>query len=183
MAGVVRTRVGYAGGTKQNPTYQALGDHTESIQIDFDPTVVSYEKLLDVFWSTHNPCSQPWSRQYASLLFTHGEAQLALAEKSKAEWEKKLGKTIETEILPFTGFTRAEDYHQKYSLRHESEVMAALGKVYASDREFVDSTAAARLNAFFAGDMTGEEIRAELERLSSGEKGDARLRGVKDAIQ
>ena len=61
--------------------------------------------------------------------------------------------------------------------------MAALRKVYASDREFVDSTAAARLNAYLAGDMTGEEVRAELERLSSGERGDPRLSSVKSAIR
>lgn len=180
---MVRTRVGYAGGTKRNPTYHDLGDHTESIQIDFDPTVVSYEKLLDVFWSTHNPCSQPWSRQYASLLFFHDETQRALAEKTKAAWEKRLGETIATEILPYTGFTRAEDYHQKYSLRQNRGLMAALGKVYASDHEFVDSTAAARLNAYAAGDMSLEEARAEIERLSSGERGDPRLRSVLDAIR
>lgn len=180
--GVVRTRVGYAGGTKPNPTYHDLGDHTEAIQIDFDPTVVSYEKLLEVFWTTHNPCSQPWSRQYASILFVHDDVQRALAEKTKAEREKALGKRIATEILPYTGFTRAEEYHQKYSLRHDAEVMAAFAKVYGSDREFVDSTAAARVNAYLAGDLTGEEVRAELERLSSGEKGDPRLKSVLEVI-
>gem|GEM_PF-3884456 len=68
-------------------------------------------------------------------------------------------------------------------MRSDGALMAALAKVYASEREFVDSTAAARLNAYIAGDMTVEDARAELERLSSGEKGDPRLRDVKTAIR
>lgn len=178
MQGVVRTRVGYAGGTKKNPTYHDLGDHTETVQIDFDPQVISYEKLCEVFWSSHNPCAQSWSRQYASLLFYHDQAQLAVAEKTKKEAEKRLGKEITTEILPYAEFTRAEDYHQKYSLRNNSDLMSAFADVYSSDRDFVDSTAAARVNAFLAGDLSADEAKAELERLASGEKGDPRLKAV-----
>src|SRR5262249_18399740 len=75
LPGVVRTRVGYTGGTSKDPTYYSLGDHTETLQIDFDPTVITYEQLLEVFWHTHNPCAQPWSRRYMSTVFYHGESQ------------------------------------------------------------------------------------------------------------
>ncbi len=66
---MVRTRVGYAGGTKRNPTYYNLGDHTETIQIDYDPTYVSYRELLDIFWESHDPAARPWSRQYMAVVF------------------------------------------------------------------------------------------------------------------
>ena len=56
-----RTRVGYSGGTRENPTYTALGDHTETLQIDFDPSVVSYRDLLAIFWAGHDPSAKPWS--------------------------------------------------------------------------------------------------------------------------
>ncbi len=183
MEGVVRTRVGYAGGTKKNPTYHDLGDHTETVEIDFDPQAISYEKLCEVFWSSHNPCAQPGSRQYASLLFYCDDAQHAIAEKTKGEAETRLGKEITTEILPYAGFTRAEDYHQKYSLRNNSELMSAFADVYSSDGDFVDSTAAARVNAYLAGDLSAAEAKTDLERLASGEKGDPRLKVVLGKIR
>ena len=68
---MIRTRVGYAGGTTNNPTYRALGDHAETIQVDYDPTQISYEELLEAFWTSHSPTSRPWSRQYASIIFYH----------------------------------------------------------------------------------------------------------------
>jgi peptide methionine sulfoxide reductase MsrA len=88
---VVRTRVGYAGGTKANPTYYRLGDHSETIQIDYDPAVISYEQLLDLFWSWHRPDRPAHSTQYASRVFYHSETQRALAEASKAGHDERLG--------------------------------------------------------------------------------------------
>ena len=68
---MIRTRVGYAGGTKKNPAYHNLGDHTETIQIDYDPTKISFEKLLETFWDSHNPAQRSWSRQYMSVHVHH----------------------------------------------------------------------------------------------------------------
>ena len=115
---MVRTRVGYAGGAKANPTYYALGDHAETIQIDYDPTRISYEELLNVFWESHNPTSPSWSRQYMSAIFYHNEEQQRLAQDTKARQEAKLGTKIYTEIVPYTQFYLAEDYHQKYHAKH-----------------------------------------------------------------
>jgi len=75
--------VGYAGGTQPHPTYHTLGDHTETIEIDFDPGVISYEKLLDIFWRSHHPGQPAWSRQYRAVIFYHGERQKALALKTR----------------------------------------------------------------------------------------------------
>ena len=77
---MVRTRVGYAGGTTDNPTYYKIGDHSETIQIDYDPSVISYRQLLDVFWNGHNCTLRSPTRQYMSIVFYHNEQQRQLAE-------------------------------------------------------------------------------------------------------
>jgi peptide-methionine (S)-S-oxide reductase len=157
---VVRTRVGYAGGQKKNPTYHDLGDHTECIQIDYDPSVLNYEQLLDIFWNAHNPAGPAWSRQYASLIFYAGDEEKRQAEASRARISAKRG-AISTEIVPAGEFYRAEDYHQKYYLRHSSTATKWLRAIYPRTPDFVDSTAAARLNALFGGDLTKDRF-AEL---------------------
>ena len=162
---MIRSRVGYAGGEKPNPTYRDLGNHSEAIQIDFDPAVISYEDLLDLFWESHNPSRESWSPQYASFVFTHDAEQERRAQASAAA----LGKEIATRIRPLDRFWRAEDYHQKYRLRNSGGVMEVLAPLYATDREFVDSTVAARLNGLLAGYGRAESVRAELKEIGTPE--------------
>lgn len=114
---MIATRVGYAGGTTPDPTYTNLGDHTESIQIDFDPAVISYEDLLAEFWTSHMPTRPTRSRQYASIIFFADDAQRSAAEASKRAFENAVG-TAYTEIRPLDRFYLAEDYHQKYYAKH-----------------------------------------------------------------
>jgi peptide-methionine (S)-S-oxide reductase len=147
----VRTRVGYSGGAKDNPTYYSLGDHTESLEIDYDPSVVSYAQLLQLFWEMHRPTSPPWSQQYKSAVFYHDEEQGKLAEEIKARTEQQLGKTLTTEILPLRRFWLAEDYHQKYYLRQVKPLARAYEGLYPSLDDFVNSTAVARVNGFVGG--------------------------------
>lgn len=111
---MVRTRVGYSGGTQDHPTYRNLGDATECFQLEYDPAQIGFAQLLDVFWATHDPTQAPWSTQYKAVLFFHDEEQQRLALESKAALERKLGKPVLTEILPATTFWRAEEYHQQY---------------------------------------------------------------------
>ncbi len=125
IRGVTETAVGYAGGTTRNPTYEAVcsGEtgHAEVVQLTFSPSEVSYEELLEVFWSIHDPTTlnrqgADVGSQYRSVIFWHSEDQKAAAEASK---EKKTGlgvfrKPIVTEIEPAPDFTLAEDYHQQY---------------------------------------------------------------------
>ena len=106
---MIRTRVGYAGGTMKNPTYHNLGDHTETIQIDYDPTQISYEELLDVFWDSHNPTSRPWSRQYMSIVFYHDEEQKRSAIETRDREGSRREGVIFTEIVPASQFYLAED--------------------------------------------------------------------------
>ena len=155
---MVSTRVGYAGGRKKDPTYHAIGDHAETIQIDFDPSVISYGELLDLFWRSHDPTRKPWSRQYMSAVFVHDEEQRRQVEDTARAVAENRGRPVETEILPFNDFTLAEDYHQKYQLRRLSKVERELEAIYPDLDDFVRSTAATRINALVGGSGTTEEL-------------------------
>lgn len=160
---MLRTCVGYAGGTTRSPTYEDLGDHTETLQVEFDPTVIGYERLLAVFWAAHTPTAAPWSTQYKAAVFTHGPEQARLARATREAAAARLGAPVRTEVLPFTGFTPAEDYHQKYALRHRPDLMRHLARAYgqgaALDAALIRSTAAARLNGWIGskGDLAALE--------------------------
>jgi peptide-methionine (S)-S-oxide reductase len=162
---VIRTRVGYTGGTKQNPTYHNLGDHTETVEIDYDPTIISYEKLLDIFWRSHQPGQASFRPQYKSAVFYHSARQEALALKSRDHVAARLKSPVYTEILPAGKFTLAEDYHQKYSLRQMPDLLAEFSAVYPTREALVSSTAAARVNGYVAGYGTPEEFQADIAGL------------------
>ena len=162
---MVRTRVGYAGGSSADPTYRNIGDHAETVQVDYDPDVISYEELLRVFWAAHSPTSRPWSSQYASIVFTHDEEQKRLAERTRDAEAAKSGGPIYTEIVPYERFYLAEAYHQKYRLQGSPELLAALRAIDPRAADLVDSTAAARLNGYLGGHGDLASLQAELESL------------------
>lgn len=178
---MVRTRVGYAGGSKEAPTYHSLGDHTETIQIDYDPSQISYSDLLDIFWRTHNPSARAWSKQYMSAVFYHNEEQKKRAEESREREASKRGKEIQTQILPFTAFYRAEDYHQKYRLRREGILLQELERIYPAADDLVDSTAAARVNGYLGGHGTSADLKTDLNRLGLSAEGSRYLLRIVDS--
>jgi peptide-methionine (S)-S-oxide reductase len=157
--------VGYAGGKKQNPTYHSLGDHSETIQIDYDPSKISYHDLLRAFWTGHDPTLQSWSRQYASIIFVHNEAQRHEAEETRAEVERERGRKVHTEIDAYSGFTLAEDYHQKHSLRQFPAFYEELSRIYPSFNDLVASTAVARVNGYLGGEGFYGELQKEADGL------------------
>ena len=159
---MVRTRVGYAGGTKKDPTYHSLGDHSESIQIDFDPTQITYEKLLANFWATHDPTARSWSRQYKTAVYFQNDAQGVLAIETRDREAARKKTKIFTEILPLNGLYLAEGYHQKYSLRQEPDLMREFNAMYPQERDFINSTAAARANGYLAGYGAYENLLSEV---------------------
>jgi len=175
LKGVVRTRVGYTGGTKKNPTYHDLGDHSEAVQVDYDPSVISYDKLLAVFWDSHDPVSPAWSTQYKAAIFTHTDEQKRLAEASKTREQARVKGRIVTEILPAGEFTWAEDYHQKYLLRSECDLLRELSTIYPKEKEFVNSTAAARINGYLDGYGTLAELQEDLPGLGLSAEATKRL--------
>jgi len=159
---VVRTRVGYGGGTTKKPAYRSIGDHSEALQIDYDPSRITYERLLDIFWMSHDPGMRPWSTQYRAVIFYHDEAQKRLALASREREAAKRKERIYTEVLPFTGFTLAEDYHQKYRLQQEPDLLARFDAIYPSMKDFVNSTAVARVNGFLGGYGSRELLEEEI---------------------
>jgi len=160
---VVRTRVGYAGGTSADPTYRQIGDHTETIQIDYDPSIISYEQLLDVFWEAHNPHVRSWSKQYQSMVLYHDEAQRQAAEAGAERVAEAQGLAVATVIQPYDRFYLAEFYHQKYTLQRYTDVIRVLRGMYPSESAFIDATIVARLNGYLAGYGEIEDLVAELD--------------------
>lgn len=125
VPGVVSTRVGYAGGRTQNPSYKQVcyedTGHAEVVEVVYDPAQVSYEQLLNVFWENHDPTTlnrqgPDVGEQYRSAIFFHNAQQEAAARKSLRELEsaKVFSRPIVTEITPASEFWEAEDYHQQY---------------------------------------------------------------------
>jgi peptide-methionine (S)-S-oxide reductase len=123
LPGVISVTSGFAGGHTDNPTYHEVcgGDtgHAEVTQIEFDPSKISYAKLLEVFWQAHDPTTlnrqgADEGTQYRSVILFHDEKQKLLAEKSKLEAQQNFKHPIVTEIAPFKKFFKAEDYHQGY---------------------------------------------------------------------
>ncbi|XP_049957477.1 peptide methionine sulfoxide reductase isoform X1 [Schistocerca serialis cubense] len=164
LKGVIRTRVGYSGGTKINPTYRDLGDHTECIDIDYDPNEISFEKLLEEFWKNHDPTYRA-TKQYTSLIFYHDDDQKQTAEKSFKEEEEKKGKKgkFVTKILPAAEFYNAEDYHQKYRLQQHTQLVRWLG--LTAGKKLISSHAAARINGYVVGMGGVQMFEEDISRL------------------
>jgi peptide-methionine (S)-S-oxide reductase len=123
--GVVDTAVGYLGGTLANPTYEDVctdrTGHAEVVQVTYDPSRVTYDQLLDLFWNSHDPTTlnrqgPDVGTQYRSAIFFHTAEQEAAARASKQKLEKsgRFKRLIVTEITPASTFYRAEEYHQRY---------------------------------------------------------------------
>lgn len=125
LNGVESVVSGYSGGKVKNPTYRevttGLTGHAEVIQVKFNPKIISYEEILEVFWNTHDPTTlnkqgADEGTQYRSVVFFHSEEQKKIAEQYKSQLDKSgvYKNRIVTEITPFTVFYPAEDYHQNY---------------------------------------------------------------------
>jgi peptide-methionine (S)-S-oxide reductase len=139
LEGVTRTRVGYTGGTLENPTYEDVCSHTtghaEVVEVSYDPERVSYDELLEVFWGKHDPTQlnrQGWDigDQYRSVVFFHDEEQKEAALRSKTREQANRSAPIVTQVEPAETFYEAEDYHQQYlEKRGRSTCTPALARV------------------------------------------------------
>jgi peptide-methionine (S)-S-oxide reductase len=125
VPGVVDAAVGYMGGHIKNPTYQMVctdeTGHAEVVQVTYDPSIVTYEQLLEVFWEIHDPTTLDrqgfdFGSQYRSVVFCHDDNQRAIAEESKKRLDAsgQFSDAIVTEIVSAGPFYRAEEYHQRY---------------------------------------------------------------------
>ncbi len=125
LKGITSVTSGYSGGTVENPSYEAVSSgstgHAEAVQVQFDPNIISYDQLLDVFWATHDPTTlnqqgADIGTQYRSAIFYHTEEQKKIAEGSKAKLDQSgtYKDPIVTEITKYTNFYPAEEYHKDY---------------------------------------------------------------------
>jgi peptide-methionine (S)-S-oxide reductase len=130
LPGVQAVTSGYAGGTEPNPTYEMIcahrTHHAEVIKVDYDPALVSLERLLEFFWKVHDPTQvggqgNDMGAQYRSIILYADDAQKAAAEKSRAAAQQKFEDPITTEILPLVKFWPAEGYHQDYFARNPQQ--------------------------------------------------------------
>ena len=152
LKGVVSVKSGYAGGHVANPTYEAVctGEtgHAEVVHIQFDPQVISFKEILDVFWKTHDPTTlnrqgADVGTQYRSVIFYHNDEQKRMAEQSKKEMDQSgyYADPIVTEITPVTNFYEAENYHQDYYRLNKKQPycrMVITPKVSKFKKEFKD---------------------------------------------
>ncbi|KAL0332722.1 UNVERIFIED_CONTAM: Peptide methionine sulfoxide reductase A5 [Sesamum calycinum] len=154
LDGVVRTAAGYAGGSRPNPEYRSLGDHAECVQIEYNPRIISFRELLDVFWTSHDSRQvfgqgPDVGNQYRSIIFTNGTEETRLAALSK-EREQTRSKTsvVTTQIQQLGEFYPAEPEHQKFELKRNPFLLQLIGNL--PEEELEQSTLATKLNGYAA---------------------------------
>jgi len=137
--------------------------------------VISYQELLAIFWQGHNPTWPNSSRQYASVIFYHNEEQRKAAQESKEQQEAQCDCQLYTEIVPLSDFFLAEDYHQKYRLRQTPFFANAFKDIYPDEHDWIDSTAAARLNGYLGGYGTLANLQEEINALGLSPQAEDKL--------
>lgn len=161
----MRTTAGYAGGEEPDPSYRRMKDHTETVRVEFDPRVISYRQLLDLFWNSHDASNKVHSRQYRNAVFYTSEAQRQAAQADKQRLQEMKKRPVHTAIERAGAFYPAEDYHQKYYLRRYDQLLQELRRFYATEEALAASTAAARLNGYLGCHGQPKQLTEEIGRL------------------
>jgi peptide-methionine (S)-S-oxide reductase len=174
---VVRTRVGYAGGTTPSPTYHRLGDHSETIEIDYDPSKLSYADLLAIFFESHSAQRPSIAVQYRSAVFYRTDEEKRLADEAIARMTASFCRPYTT-VERFDAFHLAEDYHQKYTLRRYADLTGEFRRMLPAETDFVASTATARVNGWLSGCATAEQLDCELELTGLSDRAQATVRAA-----
>ena len=161
----------------KNPTYHNLGDHSETLQLDYDPSIITFSQLLDIFWASHDPAEGSWSRQYMAAVFYHSDEQRRLVDLTVEREAAARKREIRTLTMPAWIFYLAEYYHQKHALQSDYDLMSEFKKMYPDFRDIVNSTAAARVNGILGGFGRKSIHEPELDSYSLSDKEKARLLG------
>jgi peptide-methionine (S)-S-oxide reductase len=151
------------------------------VQLDFDPAKVSYEQLVEMFFSFHDATFAPISGQYRSVIFVADAEQERIARTVLERVQAASEETIRAQIAPIGDFTLAEDYHQKYALQMDSLLYKEFRAIYPDLWRLVDSTAATRINAYLDGYGTAEQLQAELPGLGLSARGQEHLQAASPA--
>ncbi|BBM86797.1 methionine sulfoxide reductase [Candidatus Uabimicrobium amorphum] len=144
-----------------------MGDHIETLEVDYDSQVVSFADLLEVFWKSRRHDRPPYSRQYKSAIFPHTQEQSHIVQETQKAYKKKYQVSYVEVIEKFT-FYMAEDYHQKYWLQHTPFLLMLFYKVYKDDLmpTLFRSTVAARVNGYIRGYGKFSQIQAEFPKFN-----------------
>jgi len=129
--------------------------------MEYDPAMITYDELLEIFFSSHTATRARTIRQYESAIFYHDQEQERLALEAMKRAEEKLQEKVTTRLIPYEGFTRAEDYHQKYYLRNQKTIEKHYEAIYPDPILFTDSTATARMNGYLGGNGNREQFGRE----------------------
>jgi len=156
---------GYAGGSEADPSYRRMKGYTETVQVTFNPAEISYAELLAVFWASHDPTSDVYSRQYRNAIFYLNDRQHQQALDSLQRIQKRTNRPVQTDIEAAGTFYPAEDYHQKYYLRRYDRLLAELVSVYPATPDLVASTVAARLNGYLGCHGNPDQLVREIDQL------------------
>ncbi len=132
------------------------------VLVEFDPQKVSYQQLLEIFWASHNPTHEIFSRQYRNAVFYLSEEQRIQAEQSRAAIRKIKNRPVYTAIEKAGDFYSAEDYHQKYYLRRLDRLIGEFKQIYPDNNQFVASTAAARINGYLGCNGKPGDLKKEV---------------------
>ncbi|CAN0918651.1 Peptide methionine sulfoxide reductase A5 [Linum grandiflorum] len=166
LHGVVRTTVGYSGGSKPFPEYRSLADHAECVQVEYDPRVINYRQLLDVFWSSHDSRQvfgqgPDVGNQYRSIIFTNGteESKLASVSKEKEQMRSR-SSIVTTQIQQLATFYPAEPEHQKFELKRNPLLLQLMGNL--PEEELERSSLAAKLNGY-AAELCPSKIQGQID--------------------
>ena len=165
--GVIRTSVGYAGGKTKHPTYQNLGDHTEVIQIQYDPSKITFKQLMSIFWKNHNS-SIFYQKQYWSIVLYINEEQKSAAQDLLQLYKKESLATVYTQIIPLEEYYHAESYHQKYTLQTHPWLIVAVN--VRSAKELIQSQVCTKLNGFLSSYGTHDELLESAKHFGLNEK-------------
>lgn len=157
------------GSQRPNPSYRAMHGATEAVQVEFDPAKTTLDALLDAFFRMHDPVRGSRSAQYKSALYPHGEAQERAVRAAVAREGERRGERLATAVEPGkpSDFVVAEGYHNKFYLRQDKKLLAALA---VDEAALIDSHVAARVNGFVGGHGSREQLEDEIESYGLGEE-------------
>ena len=162
--GVYFTASGYAGGNMNNPEYHNLGDHTETVRISYDPEIINFAELLEIFWEAHNPLTRAPSTQYRSIIFYDSPEQKKTAYHFWEQKKEAADSEVYTQIKALKKYFEAEDYHQNYFVQQNEKLKEYFPRLKKQGEVLTFSSLLTRLNAYCADFLDGESVKNILEK-------------------
>jgi len=151
VEGVIRTRVGYTGGDSLTPSYDNLDNHIEVIEVDYNPSLISYEQLIQKYFELYNGTERPYSLRVKSVIFYRSDDEYEIASKVKADYVHSIKQGVYTEIDPIDVFFLAEDKHQLSYLKQEISLYNEIKQIFPNNNQELLSILASKLNGIIAG--------------------------------